>query len=114
MVPILRRTLLAAAALALLASSLPADAALKALIAGPQRSEKNTVRDRYRHPLEALTFFGVKPTMTVVEIEPGAGGYWLEILAPYLKDHGTYYAAQPEVADTPESQKGAAAFAAKL
>ena len=30
--------------------------------------------------------------MTVVEISPG-GGYWTEILGPYLKDKGTYYTA---------------------
>src|SRR5262249_34668912 len=45
-----------------------------------------------RHPLEELTFFGIKPTMTVVEVWPG-GGYWTEILGPYLKSSGHYYAA---------------------
>ena len=67
-------------------------AALKAAIAGPQRSEPNKARDRYRHPLETLTFFGLKPDMTVVEISPG-GGWYTEILAPFLKDHGKLYEA---------------------
>ena len=67
-------------------------AALAAAIAGPQRSEANKARDKYRHPLETLTFFGIKPTMTVVEISPGAGWY-TEILAPFLKDHGKLYEA---------------------
>jgi predicted methyltransferase len=67
-------------------------AALKAAIDGPQRSEANKARDKYRHPLETLTFFGIKPDMTVVEISPGAGWY-TEILAPFLKDHGKLYEA---------------------
>src|SRR3984957_16619184 len=67
-------------------------AALKAAIAGPQRSDANKARDKYRHPLETLSFFGIKPDMTVVEISPGAGWY-TEILAPFLKDHGKLYEA---------------------
>ena len=62
-------------------------AAVKAVIAGPQRSIANIARDVYRHPLEVLTFFGVQPESHVVEIIPGKAGYWTEILAPYLKDH---------------------------
>ena len=56
-------------------------------IIGPQRSEANKARDKYRHPLETLTFFGIKPEITVVEIWPG-NGWYTEILAPFLKDHG--------------------------
>jgi predicted methyltransferase len=67
-------------------------AALQAAIAGPQRSDANKARDKYRHPLVTLTFFGIKPDMTVVEISPGAGWY-TEILAPFLKDHGKLYEA---------------------
>lgn len=66
------------------------DAALRAAIAGANRSETNKARDRYRHPMETLSFFGIKPDMTVVEISPGAGWY-TEILAPFLKDHGKLY-----------------------
>ena len=72
------------------------DPALQALIDGPQRSDKNKARDKFRHPAEALTFFGVKPDSVVVEIWPGSGGYWTEILAPYLKDKGRYIAANTE------------------
>lgn len=76
---------------------MPAQAAgadvLMGAIAGTQRSDKNRVRDRYRHPLQTLTFWGLEPGMTVVEVEPG-GGYWTEILAPYLRaTGGTYIAA---------------------
>jgi predicted methyltransferase len=57
-----------------------------------ERSDKNSARDQYRHPVETLAFFGFKPDMTVVEISPG-GGWYSEILAPALQDHGLYYAA---------------------
>lgn len=67
--------------------------ALEAAIAAPTRTPANLARDRYRHPLETLAFFGVAPTDTVVEIWPG-GGWYTEILAPYLmQGGGTYYAA---------------------
>jgi predicted methyltransferase len=65
---------------------------LKAAIDGPQRSDANRARDKYRHPMETLSFFGMRPDMTVVEISPGTGWY-TEILAPLLKDHGKLYEA---------------------
>ena len=49
------------------------DPALAEIIAGPHRAEKDRARDIYRHPGETLTFFGLKPDMTVVEIWPGGG-----------------------------------------
>jgi predicted methyltransferase len=69
-------------------------AALSAAIAAPHRTQANTARDRYRNPLETLSFFGVQPNHTVVEIWPG-GGWYTEILAPYLAPGGNYYAATP-------------------
>jgi predicted methyltransferase len=69
------------------------DDRLKDAIAGDHRSEANKARDKYRHPFETLTFFGIRPDMKVVEIYPGRGWY-SEILAPYLKGSGTFYAAQ--------------------
>ena len=69
---------------------------LAAAIAVPTRTEANRARDKYRHPYETLTFFGVQPNHTVVEIWPGSGWY-TEILAPYLKSGGgRLYAAAPE------------------
>jgi predicted methyltransferase len=79
--------------LSLSAVSQSPDPALAALVNGPQRSEVNKLRDRYRHPLEVLTFFGVKASSNVVEIVPGKAGYWTEILGPYLKDRGRYTAS---------------------
>ncbi|HKR24405.1 MAG TPA: methyltransferase, partial [Allosphingosinicella sp.] len=67
--------------------------ALRAAIGAATRTPANVGRDRHRHPLETLTFFGVEPDDTVVEIWPG-GGWYTEILAPYvLQGGGTYYAA---------------------
>ncbi|MGK2909065.1 MAG: class I SAM-dependent methyltransferase [Sphingobium sp.] len=66
---------------------------IAAAVAAPSRTPANTARDAYRHPAETLSFFGVTPTQTVVEFSPGAGWY-TEILAPLLKDKGTFYAAQ--------------------
>lgn len=65
---------------------------LQKIIAGEHRADKNKQRDKFRHPLETLTFFGLRDNMTVVEIYPG-GGWYTEILAPFLKDKGQYYAA---------------------
>jgi predicted methyltransferase len=69
--------------------------ALEAAVKASTRSPANIARDRYRHPVETLSFFGVKPTDTVVEIWP-SGGWYTEILAPYLAAHGTLYAAGPD------------------
>jgi len=68
------------------------DAALKAAVDSSSRPADERARDQYRHPLETLEFFGLKPDMTVVEIWPG-GGWYTDILAPYLKDSGKLYAA---------------------
>ena len=88
---------------------------LETLVSGPQRSPANRARDPFRHPLEDLHFFEVKPTDVVVEILPGGSGYWTEILAPYLRDGGRYIAANPPKADTSnEAVSGNAAFAAKV
>lgn len=67
------------------------DTALDLAIEAPTRTPANIARDRYRHPRETLAFFEVDPTDTVVEIWPG-GGWYTEILAPYLSARGTYFA----------------------
>ena len=104
----MRNALLAAAALlvvtagsgvAILASEAKVPGAdtqaLAGAVAGANRSEANRARDQYRHPAETLAFFGIAPTDTVVEYNPGGSGWYTEILAPYLAGKGTYYAAQP-------------------
>lgn len=87
---------------------------LKQVINGKQRSAENKARDRYRHPLQTLEFFDVKDDMTVVELAPGKGWY-TEILAPYLKQNGLFYAAHfsPDAA-VPYQKKMQAEFVEKL
>ncbi len=76
------------------AAAVAADAAasLDKTIKGDWRTPANVARDGYRHPAETLSFFGLKPTQAVVEITPG-GGWYSEILAPYLRERGQYVAA---------------------
>jgi predicted methyltransferase len=63
------------------------------LLSAPHRSAGNVARDPYRHPAETLAFFGIQPQHTVVEILPGSAGYYMEILAPWLRAQGRYIAA---------------------
>ena len=51
-----------------------ADTALSAAIDGAWREPQSRARDAYRHPYESLTFWGLKPGMTVVEVDPGVRG----------------------------------------
>jgi predicted methyltransferase len=69
-----------------------ATAALQKIAAGEHRSAENKARDRYRHPVETLAWFGLRDDMTAVELSPG-GGWYTEILAPFLRDRGKLYAA---------------------
>lgn len=92
---------------------------LLVVLQGSWRDPANTARDAYRHPRETLHFFGLEPNQTVVEITPG-GGWYAEILAPYLRDSGTYVAAivdpmsQPAGGDRDYQQKGKDRLAAKF
>ena len=71
-------------------------------------------RDAFRHPAETLAFFELEPSMTVVEIWPG-GGYYSEILAPYLAEEGTFYAAHfPEESDSNYYQRSLSKFKERL
>lgn len=95
---------LAGVLIALPASSVIAQdqAALMKWLKAAHRTERNVVRDVYRHPIESLTFFGVRDNSTVVEILPGSGGYYMEILAPYLKAKGRYIAANRDASEPPQ------------
>lgn len=64
---------------------------IEAAVAAKTRTPANVERDKYRHPVDTLAFFGVKPGDTVVEFSPGSGWY-TEILAPMVKDKGRYVA----------------------
>jgi predicted methyltransferase len=66
--------------------------ALDNILADPHRPEADRARDRYRHPKDTLLFFGIRPEMTVLEVWPEPGWY-TDIIAPLVRDHGKYYAA---------------------
>jgi predicted methyltransferase len=98
----MRHLLFAALALPLLVAAAPikVDPAIAKAVADPARKADNRARDRYRHPAETLSFFGVKPNQTVVEFIPSSGWY-SEILAPMVKGKGKYVAlvTSPKAAD---------------
>lgn len=93
-------------------TSAPSNAEIiDAILAGDHRSDDERARDQYRNPKETLLFFGVEPDMTVVEIWPG-GGWYTQVIAPYLREGGgTYYAAGfPLNSDNERVQAALAAF----
>lgn len=112
----LARTLILAAALALVSPALPAaDAALEAAATGAHRAPENVARNAWRHPVETLEFFGIRPDMTVIEVWPGGSGWYTEVLAPYLRERGRFIAANFDGSTGVEYfAKGDAALRAKL
>jgi predicted methyltransferase len=90
-----------------------ADAALQSAIANPRRTAAFIHRDAVRHPQEELEFFGLRPDMTVVEVSPG-GGYWTEILAPYLQKSGRLIVAVPPPNDPEAPAPGKDKYRMKL
>lgn len=97
-------------------ADLPADqvAKLQTIVAGSHREAENAARDNYRHPVETLAFFGLRDDMKVVEIQPGSAGWWTEILAPYLRDRGIYYAAHPQEGESKGARATRESFQRKL
>jgi predicted methyltransferase len=92
------------------------NAELKEVMAGEWRSADDKARDAERRPLESLTFWGLKPGASVLEVQPG-GGWWTRILAPYAARTGGRYTAtaadlnNPSLSDA--ARKGRADFAAR-
>jgi predicted methyltransferase len=92
------------------------DKALTAAIAGDWRLPQHVARDKYRHPAEALAFWGLKPGMTILEVQPGgAPAWWAEILAPYARmTGGKYYATAADLGNpslSDNQRKGRERFA---
>jgi len=84
-----------------------ADPVLTEVVAGDWRGDDAKARDRYRHPVESLQFWGLKPGMTILEIQPGGQSWWTEILAPYAKrTGGSFYATGADL-DNPKLSEGA-------
>jgi predicted methyltransferase len=90
--------------------------AIEKAVAGDWRTADAKSRDVYRHPTEALSFWGLAPGMSILELQPG-GGWWTEILAPYAKaNKGEFYATAADLDDpalSENAKKGRADFAAK-
>jgi predicted methyltransferase len=89
---------------------------LTAAAQGDWRSPDDKARDVSRHPVESLTFWGLKPGQTVVEFWPGAGWY-TDIVAPYLAaTGGKLYAAslQTDLPDDPTAKEIVEAYQRKL
>jgi len=79
---------------------------LVASLVGEWRSAEAKSRDEFRHPKEALEFWGLAPGMTILEVQPG-GGWWSDILAPYANaTGGKYYATAADLAN-PELSEAA-------
>lgn len=71
----------------------------------PARSPQNKARDRWRHPAESLTFWGIRPGDVILELDPG-GGYWAEVLAAFAKStDGRYIGALPDPRDPKENDE---------
>ncbi len=88
-------------------------AQIEAAANGAHRSDANKARNPYRNPVETLTFFGLKPGMTVVEISPG-GGWYTEVIAPVLNGKGRYVAAHNNPMGSPNAQRQRDAFIQKM
>ncbi|MDB4990372.1 MAG: putative methyltransferase [Myxococcaceae bacterium] len=67
---------------------------IAAAVSAPGRTPENVLRDSARHPRETLRFFGIAPSQVVIELWPGRGWY-TEILAPLLREHGKLVAVSP-------------------
>ena len=108
---------LAATTASFAASESKSAAAIEQAVSGSWRPSEEKARDVYRHPVDALSFWGLKPGMAILEIQPG-GGWWTNILAPYASaNHGSFYATAADLADpgiSENARKGRADFATKF
>lgn len=87
---------------------------IKSALKGGHRENGHPARDKYRHPLETLQFFGLEPDMTVIELYPG-GGWYTEVLAPTLHKHGKLIVAGfSEDSEVEYYRRSAKAFNKKL
>lgn len=82
--------------LPLSAADLPVEARIEQAMLGAHRSAENLARNRYRHPVGTLTFFGLQDGMTVLEMWPGEGWY-SEVLAPVVRNHGQFLVASYDI-----------------
>lgn len=93
------------------------DAIQQAISENTDRNEGDAARDAARHPAEVMAFLGLTPDMTVGEVNPG-GGWYTRVLAPFVRDNGTYVGLEhhPDIYKDryPNYAKGLAAFPGKV
>jgi predicted methyltransferase len=65
--------------------------ALDSIVIGPRRPARDLGLDRYRHPVETLLFFGIRPRTRVLLVWPKSG-YYTRIIAPLVRRRGMLYA----------------------
>jgi predicted methyltransferase len=65
-------------------------ALLEKAMSSEVRNEAERERDRNRKPIDTLEFFGINPSMKVLELIPG-GGWYTKLLAPVLRDQGELF-----------------------
>ncbi len=82
----------------------PVSGSLQWAAEGAWRSPRDVARNQWRHPVETLEFCGLKPTQNVIEVWPG-GGWYTQILAPWLKENDGHYSAALLDPDTSERAK---------
>ena len=88
--------------------------ALAKAAAGEHRTPEYAARDAARNPVETLQFLGFDQNLVIVEVSPG-GGWYTEILAPAVRDHGQLVAAHFPADSTSEyMQRVRGEFVAKL
>ena len=69
------------------------DQELKNSVENLSRSKKNVARDKYRNPIETLSFFEIEKNKKVLEISPG-GGYYSEIISHYMRNTNNYFVTE--------------------
>ena len=95
------------------------DEAMAAVLAGEHRGASrsgtpNAARDSARNPAETLKFFGLQPDSSVVEIWP-SGGWYTEIIAPFVAEKGQFYGAHfPSGTDSEFINRALDGYKAKL
>lgn len=70
--------------------------AIKAAVAHADRPEADVARDAGRKPADVLTFAGIEPGMSVLDIN-SAGGYYTEIMSHVVGGEGTVFAHNGKV-----------------
>ena len=102
----LAATAAACLALGAVGPAVAGDDVLAKVVAGDWRKPEDRARDAERHPVESLTFWGLKPGMAILEVQPGAG-WWTDILAPYAhQTGGRFFVTGPDIENPELSERG--------